>query len=1099
MNFYRKILSKTMHFFVMVVLVANMIYVGGSFLSPEIAEAADIWPDCSWDNCTANDSSVPGVWLGDCTTGDPIDTCIPGEHINTCIWAEFTNDTGAKRYAVTLSADIYVDEVNTESITNCEIDLVEGKTTEQAVFHNLNWECGSEIRLDNPIIGWSTNKDATCSAPSCDYYTKSQCEKQGAIFVAAPLIADFDFNSVCDGQEVSFYGDANGGVGPYSYSWDFDDGDTSTLENPKHTYDGPGTYHVTLTVTDDDLNSDSQTYDVEVYGNPQADFSADPLTGKAPVLVSFTDTSTRGSGMINSWSWNFGDSYSLANLSSEQNPTHIYTYNTAYSVSLTVVDEHGCSDTEIKENYINTAECEVDSDCDDGLYCSGTETCSNGTCVSGTKVDCSGNNIPGVDTCGYEIEGNPFTIDFRTIFTSQCNEEIDSCTIGDDTVNSSCSVGECGAECDTNTLCANTICSDLSGCVGVDYYEYSDIANSCNSDCTCETNSCAAPVVNYGACGGCTGDMDCNALDKNYCTGSFIMHDEGICENYVCTVRSTRVKDCDNGLACDGEESCDAAKCVVGTPVDCSLFNISAVGECGYEIDGNPYTWDYRKEFTSQCIEPTKECTRGDNTVESSCDSVCGGCTGDIDCDDSNSSTVDVCDLSNCTCSNTYSTLCGNGVLDVGEQCDDRNNYNQDGCSSLCQWETQTFYCSEKPVNTEWNIVDSYLQTCAESDGVSCISWLPVSDVVTEYSATSSADSCQFICSAGYDWNGAYCQEIASNPFCGDTYCNGTEDCLSCPLDCGKCDPGQPVDPYCGDGSCNGGETCSTCSSDCGACSSGGGGLFISGLQINNPQLFMQCVDGDLSLTVSWLTNKPATSRVVYGDNSVPDASLDLGSNYGYVSSTVTDSEKVTGHSVSVDGVEQGSPFYFRTLSSASSEILSMEKGVAETLVCEGDNTDTDVIVLGEEGEPALEIEKKIDAEYANPGDKNIKYTIILRNVGNLDAFDVVLNDTLPEGLIYSDEGDNEKNWEVGDLASGEEKIFEYFVDVEDDAELRVYTSTATASALNNPEVSASVDLEVRKIPVLSETGFDVREMFYLIGLMSSFFILSRVVRRNLV
>ena len=56
----------------------------------------------------------------------------------------------------------------------------------------------------------------------------------------------------------------------------------------------------------------------------------------------------------------------------------------------------------------------------------------------------------------------------------------------------------------------------------------------------------------------------------------------------------------------------------------------------------------------------------------------------------------------------------------------------------------------------------------------------------------------------------------ACPPVCGDSACNGTETCSSCPGDCGACPP------VCGDSACNGTETCSSCPGDCGTCSSSG-------------------------------------------------------------------------------------------------------------------------------------------------------------------------------------------------------------------------------------------------------------------------------------
>lgn len=60
------------------------------------------------------------------------------------------------------------------------------------------------------------------------------------------------------GENISFLGYAFGGTEPYTYSWNFGDGTTSTQQDPVHAYDSKGEYKVTLTVMDDDGNDDSE-------------------------------------------------------------------------------------------------------------------------------------------------------------------------------------------------------------------------------------------------------------------------------------------------------------------------------------------------------------------------------------------------------------------------------------------------------------------------------------------------------------------------------------------------------------------------------------------------------------------------------------------------------------------------------------------------------------------------------------------------------------------------------------------------------------------------------------------------------------------------
>jgi len=67
---------------------------------------------------------------------------------------------------------------------------------------------------------------------------------------------------------------------------------------------------------------------------PVAGFTSSPASGEAPLLVSFTDTST---GVVDSWAWDFGDGAG----SSLQNPSHTYDAPGTYTVTLTVANSGG--------------------------------------------------------------------------------------------------------------------------------------------------------------------------------------------------------------------------------------------------------------------------------------------------------------------------------------------------------------------------------------------------------------------------------------------------------------------------------------------------------------------------------------------------------------------------------------------------------------------------------------------------------------------------------------------------------------------------------------------------------------------------------------
>ncbi|MBM4169664.1 MAG: PKD domain-containing protein [Ignavibacteria bacterium] len=86
----------------------------------------------------------------------------------------------------------------------------------------------------------------------------------------------------------------------------------------------------------------------EVVSSPAAQFVATPVSGNRPLAVSFTSQST---GTILSYLWSFGDGFT----STQRNPTHTYTADGAYAVSLTVIGPGGMAH-EIKNNYVRVGQ-----------------------------------------------------------------------------------------------------------------------------------------------------------------------------------------------------------------------------------------------------------------------------------------------------------------------------------------------------------------------------------------------------------------------------------------------------------------------------------------------------------------------------------------------------------------------------------------------------------------------------------------------------------------------------------------------------------------------------------------------------------------------
>ncbi len=87
-------------------------------------------------------------------------------------------------------------------------------------------------------------------------------------------------SGIREGERIQFtLQGVSGGIEPYAYLWEFGDGETSTEENPSHSYDNSGYYTVSLTVTDDRGFTD--TYVREDYLLVEPGWNAGSIASKA--------------------------------------------------------------------------------------------------------------------------------------------------------------------------------------------------------------------------------------------------------------------------------------------------------------------------------------------------------------------------------------------------------------------------------------------------------------------------------------------------------------------------------------------------------------------------------------------------------------------------------------------------------------------------------------------------------------------------------------------------------------------------------------------------------------------------------------------------
>ena len=116
-----------------------------------------------------------------------------------------------------------------------------------------------------------------------------------------------DFTTLTDktgcGSLVVEFKDLSTG-NPNTWLWDFGNGNTSNLQHPTTVYSSPGTYSVTLTVSNQSSNDIKymNAY-IKIFEEPQANFSiVGNNMGCTPFIVAFEDNPNSNSQLVN-WQW----------------------------------------------------------------------------------------------------------------------------------------------------------------------------------------------------------------------------------------------------------------------------------------------------------------------------------------------------------------------------------------------------------------------------------------------------------------------------------------------------------------------------------------------------------------------------------------------------------------------------------------------------------------------------------------------------------------------------------------------------------------------------------------------------------------------------
>ncbi len=256
-----------------------------------------------------------------------------------------------------IAADEFIAEDETFVINACGDNTVP--------FDNLSGQAANieEVRWDFDINGTplvSTEFEPTITFPQLGTYNGTLILNPGSTqcvdtaFISVNVFPDitsefvFDYDT-CVAGPTQFSSSSFSNAGPIQeYLWDFGEGNFSMEENPSHVYEVPGSHNVSLIVTDENNCMDTFQQVIDYFPAPGL-LIIEPTAfdGCQPLDVFFDNLSIPIDSTYDI-TWNFGD----GNISNEISPSHTYTDDGIFTITIDVVSPIGCETDSTFNEYI---------------------------------------------------------------------------------------------------------------------------------------------------------------------------------------------------------------------------------------------------------------------------------------------------------------------------------------------------------------------------------------------------------------------------------------------------------------------------------------------------------------------------------------------------------------------------------------------------------------------------------------------------------------------------------------------------------------------------------------------------------------------------